>query len=308
MSEKPFFTVFIPTFNRARVLPRMLESIARQGFQDLEVVVVDDGSTDDTEEVVSSWASQMAFPVRYVYQANQGKHAAHNTAVQCARGVLMLNPDSDDRLAPGALKCIKSHWDAIPPNDQEKFAGIEGLCTFIENGQLVGDRFPQDPLDSDYFTVRRRLGVGGDKKAALRTDVLREFPYPVFPGERHVRPSLVWKRIGRYYLTRHINKVVAEKEYLPGGLSDKRFNLRMRNPNGYRAYFLDEVRLFSDRNTLRERLYNQINYVRYSLHAGFGPVQQYQEGSDPTFWFMGYAGGWIKYQRDRWRLRRKYEG
>ena len=135
------FTIFIPTYNRAYTLGRALQSISEQSFKDFEVLIIDDGSSDNTHELVEGWKKREIFPIRYHWQRNQGKHVAHNNAVKRARGYFFVLLDSDDMLHPRALERLKYHWDSIPDNKKEQFAGVEGLCIYSD-GRVKVDRFP----------------------------------------------------------------------------------------------------------------------------------------------------------------------
>ncbi len=79
-------TVFTPTFNRGNVLYRVFESLCAQTFKDFEWIIIDDGSNDNTKELVNSYILQNNFPIVYRYQENSGKHIAMNRAVEIARG------------------------------------------------------------------------------------------------------------------------------------------------------------------------------------------------------------------------------
>ena len=94
-------TVFTPTYNRARLLSRLYESLKAQTYQSFEWIIVDDGSTDNTEAVIDSLLerpSEYGFSLRYFKQQNGGKHRAINRGVQEARGELFFIADSDDYL------------------------------------------------------------------------------------------------------------------------------------------------------------------------------------------------------------------
>ena len=96
-------TVFTPAYNRRHTLPRLYESLCRQEFCDFEWLIVDDGSTDGTEEIISEFENRAAFPIRYHKKENGGKHTAYNYAVDRAAGAYFFCVDSDDYLAPDAL-------------------------------------------------------------------------------------------------------------------------------------------------------------------------------------------------------------
>ncbi len=299
----PMFSIFIPAYNRAHTLPRAFDSIDAQTCRDFEVLIVDDGSADGTRELVQGWAEDRPFAVSYQWQPNQGKHIAFNTVLPMLHGELMVMLDSDDKLAPDALAVFQQHWLAIPERERQSYAGIEGLTAFFD-GRVAGSRFPQDVFDADHMAIRKQFGVTGDKKNAIRSDILRRFPYPQFPGERHVRPSLLWRRIAHDYKVRFINHVVQYIEYQPGGLSANRFCLRMRNPLGYRYFFLEEINIHGVADPLGVRFNNYVNYIRYSLHGHVGVAEQVRAIHSFVLWLFALPQGGLKFLSDRLRLHR----
>ncbi len=297
------FTIFIPTYNRAHTLPRALNSIERQTFRDFEVLIIDDGSTDGTQKLVRQWQRQALFPIVYKWQENQGKNAAHNAALPRIRGRFTVILDSDDALASEALARLKHHWNAIPDAQKAQFAGVEGLCAHMDDDRIAGSRFPEDIMDSNYLDIRKKYGVTGDKKGAVRTNILREFPFPRISGEKHIRESLLWKRISQKYQFRYINEVIQLIEYQAGGLSANTFNLRMRNPQGFRFYYLEEVNIHGKNDALSKRLSSCVKYVRYSLHSGIGYIQQVRGISSPLLWLLSAPIGTLKWIVDRFKLK-----
>ncbi len=99
----PLISVILPTFDRADLLPRSISSVLAQTFTDWELIVIDDGSTDNTAEVVAIWQKKFA-QLRYVRQANQGVGAARNRGVAEARGEYIACLDSDDEYLPTHLE------------------------------------------------------------------------------------------------------------------------------------------------------------------------------------------------------------
>ena len=205
-NNKPLFTIFTPSYNRAHLLHRVYGSLARQSFRDFEWLIVDDGSTDETRNVVANWQSEASFSIRYIWQENGHKKKAFNRGVQEAYGELFLPWDSDDEAVPEALAIFRQHWLAIPPEQRDGFVGVCALC-MDEQGTLVGSRFPADTFDSDSLEVRYRHGVSGEKWGFSRTEVLRLFPFPE-DVQGHVPEGIVWSAIARRYKTRFINQVL----------------------------------------------------------------------------------------------------
>ena len=299
----PTFTIFIPTYNRSRLLDAALESVQTQTFRDFEVVVVDDGSTDDTRAVVERWIVKNAFSIRYIWQENQGMHASHNTAVAQAHGFLFIRLDSDDTLLPHALTRIKAHWDAIPETDRTRFAGVAGLC-LNEDGTISGDRYPVDVIDSDYLEIFRHCRMNGERREAIRTEVLREFPFPRLAGERRLRSTLILRRMAHRYKIRFTNEVLQINRHAAGGITANRFKFRMLYPKGQRLYFLEEITL-NDRYTPRRTLrYYHVQYIRYSLHCGVSLRDQAVETRKHRgLWLSALPSGVLTWLGDRARMR-----
>ncbi len=292
------FTILTPTYNRAHTLPRAYDSLKTQGYCDFEWLIIDDGSTDTTKSLVEQWQIEADFHISYYWQENQGKHVAHNTGIRYAQGLLTIILDSDDKLAPSALDCLKQHWDKLPAKQRKQFAGIEGLCADFD-GNIVGTQFPVHCMDSNHLEIRKRYGVRGDKKNAVRTDILRKLPFPQFPGEKHIRDSLLWKRISQKYKFRYINEVIQLVEYQPEGLSSNPFLLRTQNPRGFRLYFMEEVNQYGKYDNLWKRLDNYGKYVRYSLHSGIGYRQQWRNIDAPLLWLLSIPKGTLVWLRDK---------
>jgi glycosyltransferase involved in cell wall biosynthesis len=202
----PTFTVFTPTRNRRATLPRVYESLCRQTFRDFEWLIVDDGSTDGTDELVAAWQREGRLDLRYVWQEPGHKKTAFNRGVRLARGELFLSLDSDDACMPEALERLLHHWRSIPDDERDGFSAVTALCC-DENGRVVGDRYPQDVLDANPMELRHVHRVTGEKWGFQRTDVLREFPFPEdVPGL--VPEDVVWAPIGHRYRTRFVNEVL----------------------------------------------------------------------------------------------------
>jgi len=202
------FTVFTPTYNRAAKLHRVYESLCAQTMSDFEWLIVDDGSTDETEMTVRVWIDEGRFPIRYIRQHNHGKHVAFNTGVANALGEFFLSADSDDRFVPEALERFAFHWSAIPGEQRDCFVGATCLCK-DEKGALVGNRFPSDVIDSNSAEIRYRYKVNGEKWGLLRTAVLREYPFPAMDrrnGYGIVPEDVVWLQIALRFKTRFFNE------------------------------------------------------------------------------------------------------
>jgi len=297
------FTIFIPTFNRAELLPRAFESIEQQSFKDFEVLIIDDGSSDNSAEIVKNWQTNVDFPVFYHYQENQGKPAAHNHGAQKANGFFFVTLDSDDLLAPDALEILERHWNNIPDEQKPEFAGVEGLCAFLSDGSIAGRRFPEDVIDSNYPEMRHRYKVSGDKKNAIRTEVVREFQYPLFPGETHIRMSVIWSRMAAKYKFRYINEVIQIIEYQPGGLSSNAFWRRIECPLGYRLTYQEILNDTPEYYSAGERFNAMSKYIRYSFHADIPLSQQLSDINNKALFMATLPKAYINFLIDKRKLK-----
>jgi glycosyltransferase involved in cell wall biosynthesis len=205
--NRTLFTVFTPTYNRADKLHRVYESLQSQSLRDFEWLIIDDGSIDNTEELVENWIKEAKFTIRYFWQRNNHKKAAFNRAVQLARGEFFLVADSDDTIYPNALEMLFSHWCSIPDDQKDRFSGVCGLDDYTD-GSIVGSRFPGGwGLDSSLPEVRHRYRVKGDKRGFVRTSILNRHPFPDYING-FVPESVIWSVIGSKYKTRYINEFI----------------------------------------------------------------------------------------------------
>ena len=221
-------TVFTPTYNRAHLLPRLYESLCKQTFKDFEWVIVDDGSVDETRNVVTEFESDNEkFPIRYYFQENGGKHRAINRGIKIAQGELFFIADSDDWLPEDALTIVAEEFEKV--KDDKIIAGVVGLDCY-DNGCITGSGLPKDVIDCNAIEIRLKYQVTGDLKEVFRTSVLREFPFPEIAGERFCPEQLVWFRVAQKYKMRYLNKPIYIAEYQEQGITSSITKVRMKSP------------------------------------------------------------------------------
>ena len=199
------FTVFTPTYNRAHTLERVFNSLNTQTFNDFEWLIIDDGSTDNTKEIVAEFKQKANFPINYHYKNNGGKHTAINLGVSEAQGELFLTFDSDDACVPEALEVFNDAWEGI--TEKEKFSAVTGLC-MDEEGVMHGTKYPKDNLDSNAIELRYLYKVKGEKWGFQRTDIMRQYPFPEPEGLKYFQEDVIWNQISKKYKTRFINKAL----------------------------------------------------------------------------------------------------
>lgn len=251
-------TIFTPAYNRAHTIGRTYESLLRQTSKDFEWLVIDDGSTDNTQELVEKWIAEDKIPIRYIRQENQGMHGAHNTAYRNITTELNTCIDSDDYMPDDAVEKIIAFW---LQNQTDGYAGIIGLDQ-TEDGKTIGSRFPDEMKEctlQGYYAA----GGSGDKKLVYRTDVIKNYPeYPLFEGERYVGLAYKYMLIDREYKLLTLNEPLATVEYQQDGSSYNMYRQYWRNPRGF-AFFRKTEMVCAP--TVKRRFISCIHYVASSI-------------------------------------------
>ena len=269
----PLITVITPTYNRAHLLPRLYDSLCRQTFTDFEWIVVDDGSTDDTQEVLAKLSAdcyQKVQSSRFKVQSNSnhkpqtfkkengGKHTAVNLGIRYAKGELVFIADSDDMLLPDSLKVVATEWMKVNRND--RIGGIAGLDVNALDGKVIGSGLPKSFIDCDAMDIRYKYHVTGDLKEVFRTSVLREFPFPEIKGERFCPEQLVWFRIAQKYNLHYLNRPIYLVEYQSNGISAGITKARMHSPL---ASMMTYSEMLGYAIPFKEKVKAAINYWRF---------------------------------------------
>ena len=227
----PKLTVFTPAYNRAGTLSRTYESLLKQQCKDFIWLIIDDGSSDNTRELVEEWKTQdKGFDIRYIYKENGGMHTAHNVAYENIDTELNVCIDSDDQLAEDAVKKILDKWESVR---NLGYAGIIGLDADMNTGEVIGTGFPQGMKETTLVGYYAG-GGSGDKKLVYRTDVINQYPpYPVFEGERYVALAYKYRLIDQDYKLAVLNEVLCEVEYQEDGSSGTMYKQYLKYPKGF---------------------------------------------------------------------------
>lgn len=282
-------TIFTPTYNRAYILPQLYESLCRQTCKDFEWLIVDDGSTDNTEKLVKMWIDEERITIRYFKQPNGGKHRAINRGVSEAKGEMFFIVDSDDQLLPNTVEWIIEKSLEIIHNPE--FAGISGLRV-NPNGEKIGGENDFTQIDADAIRIRTKHHVTGDLAEIYKTDVLKRFPFPDIPGEKFCSEGLIWNRIAMAGLKlRYCYEPIYVCEYLGDGLTAGRVKCRRDSPEYSMLLYTEGLK--NPAISFCTKVKYGLLYWRYSEKSTKGFISKCRMIS-PIYWILSVPAFFIR--------------
>ena len=270
-NKEVLLTIFTPAFNRAHTLSRTYESLKKQDCKDFIWLIIDDGSSDNTRELINSWMKEEeGFEIRYIYKENGGMHTAHNVAYQNIDTELNTCIDSDDELSIGAARKILDKWNEVKDRN---YAGIIALDVDMNTGEVIGKGFPEDMKEttvSGYYEA----GGKGDKKLIYRTKIINKYPeYPEFEGEKYVSLAYKYLLIDQDYKMAVLDEPVCNVEYQPDGSTNTMYREYLKNPKGWAFWRI--VRMKYDKS-FKRRI---IDCIHYCSSARMANIKSYIKDS-----------------------------
>lgn len=279
-------TIFTPTYNREKTLLRLYNSLLNQDFRDFEWLVVDDGSTDNTKEIINKFKDENKICIDYYKVENGGKQKALNFAVNKAKGDCFICIDSDDYLVENILAKVDKLFTSIKKDD--KIAGIGFLVKKHGTEEIIGTKFPTDNMIETYTDIYYKFKVKGDKQLIYKTEVLKEFPFPLIEEERFIPEALVFNRISKKYKMLFVNLALTYAEYRKDGYSANYFNLVKKNPKGNMLYYKE---LYS----VEPSLYNVAAYDLFGIYSKTKFREIVNNHPSKIKAIIMYLPSWIKY-------------
>ncbi|HDL6963048.1 TPA: glycosyltransferase family 2 protein [Yersinia enterocolitica] len=188
-------TIFTPTFNRAHVLKRCYLSILEQHRDDIEWLIIDDGSTDDTADIVKGFQNENKLKIKYIYQDNSGKQAAWNRAVENASGDYFIGLDSDDALVADSINklLLLSHVF-----DDKEIIGIRAI-SISPNALIVNNGYLSNEDKKNSWLDEFRSGIRGERIDFFKTELLLKYLYPVVSGVNFIPEIWFYSQISKEY-------------------------------------------------------------------------------------------------------------
>ena len=260
-------TVFTPAYNRADLLGRCFESMKRQTRKDFIWMIIDDGSKDNTREVVESWLREpLDFELQYFYKENGGLHTAYNEAIARIETELCVCIDSDDFMPDDAIEKILAFWEE---HGSDEYAGIVGL-DFDLDGQVIGDPLPEQKTVNliDLHTGKYPI-VNGDRTNVVRTELYRKFaPMKVFPGEKNFNPHYMHLQISLEYDFLVLNENLRFVDYQPQGMTNSMLWQYRNSPNSFAE--IRKLYLSFPNSPLKYRVRHSVHLASSCFLAGNG--------------------------------------
>lgn len=226
-------TIITPTYNRAKKLCKLYNSLKNQTNKEFIWLIIDDGSTDNTEYIINQFISENRINIEYYKKQNGGKHTALNMGIKKIQTDLTFIVDSDDWLEKNAVETINMYHKKYKYNNQ--ICGYSFLRKY-SNGTVNGKFLDKNEVVDDYINIRiNGKDTNSDKAEVWKTKCLNEYPFPEFKGEKFLGEDIVWIQMALKYKMVFINEAIYVSEYLEEGLTKNRRKNNIQSPNG--CYF-----------------------------------------------------------------------
>lgn len=275
-------TVFTPTYNRAKTLPRLYKSLCKQTNKEFVWIIVDDGSEDNTKNIVENWQKDNILKIEYYYQKNAGKAQAHNTGVKKTQTELFVCVDSDDYLTPNAVEIIL----------QEDLSREDCVGALYKKGYSETKTITKWDKSIKYSTLRaayEKRKLTGDTMLVYKSSIISKFEYPKIEGERFIPDAYLYDRIDEIGKLKFNNKILYICEYLPDGYSSNIRRINANNPKGYKLFI--EKRIENAKMGL-PLIQNLIRLIAIKLVLKESIIK---ESKHPFINIISFIPGWIFY-------------
>lgn len=216
-----FFTIFTPCYNGAKFIHRVFKSVASQTYKNFEWIIINDGSTDNSDEIIQKLIPQYAEispKIIYLKQENLGKHTAWNRALSVAQGDFFISADCDDSFLPNTLHFFNEKASYIENFLQSKISGINVCCYNPENSELIGTPYPKNGLITDNIELAYHYKIQGEHWGAVRIDLLKQTPFPNIKSNFYDEAYIWYSFAKKGYKVICYNEALRAYYYTPNSL------------------------------------------------------------------------------------------
>jgi glycosyltransferase involved in cell wall biosynthesis len=285
-------SIFTATYNRAYLIKNLYESLVQQNYTDFEWIIVDDGSTDNTETVIQDFIKESKIVIRYIKQPNKGKHFAINNGVSVANGKLFFIVDSDDKLPVNSLKIIDRYHKMY--QNELNYGGVAGRKAYFD-GKFVGSQKDFGARFTNAIKIRFKYKIEGDLAEVFLTSVLKEFPFPENENEKFCPEALVWNRIAQKYDLVYFSETTYFCEYNDDGLTAKIVQIRMKAPIASMTHYSE---LSNYKINTKEIIKANINFWRFSFNSNLSFIRK-NKMINSKFSLIGFPIGLVMFIKDK---------
>ncbi|OQR09969.1 glycosyltransferase family A protein [Ligilactobacillus salivarius] len=290
-------TILTPTYNRGKYLGDIFKVLQQQTNQNFEWLIVDDGSTDDTKEIVESFIESNKLRIRYFYKENGGKHTAVNYGLKYISTKLTVILDSDDTFTNDAVEVIEKTYNE---NKNE-----ENICGFTflrqrKNGELFGKAFPREGRYN--FSKWRLSKISTDERCdVFYSEIMKQYPFSEYKGEKYIGESTMMIKMSYKYDMICKNIAIYISDYLEGGLTDSSRTLRLHSLFGGMEYC---NLCMTSGIYWRRRLKSALLYNIYGFLKNIGPKKLINNSNAPLLTTIFYPISIIigRYWKNKYKL------
>ncbi|CDE25864.1 glycosyl transferase family 2 [Clostridium sp. CAG:440] len=252
-------SVLTSTYNRGNLLKKLYNSLIQNSNYNVDIqwLIIDDGSKDDTKNIVKDFKDENKIEIKYFYQENQGKMLAINKLVKEANGDLIIECDSDDYFTEDAFDIIKNEYQKCDKSD------IYALCflKYDQNGNNMGNLFKNEK--TTMFDLYFKEGENGEKALVFFADVRKKYKHELEHNEKFVTEARMYHKMDVKYKMICINKPIMICEYQKDGYSKNIIEQFKNNPYGYYKYFQEILEKDMKGVKLSKRLYVIKHYILF---------------------------------------------
>ena len=254
-------SILTATYNRANLLPKLYESIKQNLEEDINIqwLIMDDGSEDNTKEIVQNFEEFESLKIKYYFQENSGKMTAINNLVKIAIGELIVECDSDDYFEKGSFKLIEDEYEKCKQNKQ---AYAMCFLKYDKNGNNIGNTFKNK--QTTMFDLYFKEGENGEKALVYFSNIRKQYKYKLEKDEKFVTEARLHHEMDLKYKIECINKPIMICEYQKQGYTKNIQKIFKQNPYGYYEYFKEILTRQMKGIKLKKRLYVIKHYILFT--------------------------------------------
>lgn len=284
--KEVLITIITPVFNREDKIGNLYKSLINQTNHDFIWLIIDDGSNDGTHDAIIQYQEEGLLNIEVHREKNQGKHVAHNYAVSIVKTKLLVCVDSDDELVPDAVDSILSFYQQNKVKMTSDVAGIIAWKGFSLTKKI--GTYPTSMEPSSLFDLYNKRSMTGDVMLIFCSNVIKQYPFPVFKGEKFLRESISYNKIDEKYHYLILDKILYIADYYEDGLSRNATKLEHQSPRGAALFRWDE---YKHSKKLNGKLRNLIGFTYYNRLARENRETIKKIGlMFPVFWILSFIG------------------